>query len=54
MRLTAPYGTVVRCEGDLAANLLALGWQEADAENASEKQADDAPKRRGGRQRKSE
>lgn len=31
-RLTDPAkGTVVRCEGDLAAHYLSLGWTDADA-----------------------
>lgn len=46
MRLRDPkVGTVVRCEGDLAAYFQARGW--VDAETPVETPDDPAPKRRG-------
>jgi hypothetical protein len=36
-RLTDPIkGTVVSCEGDLAAHLVSLGWTEQDSEKQDE------------------
>lgn len=44
-RLTDPAkGTVVRCEGDLAAHLLSLGWTDADATVEQVKATPEKPK----------
>ena len=44
-RLTDPAkGTVVRCEGDLAAHYVSLGWADADAKAKQVKAAPEKPK----------
>lgn len=44
-RFTDPAkGTVVRCEGDLAARYLSLGWTDADAKVEPVKVAPEKPK----------